>query len=202
MGREARAGERGDRAATERGEDCRRSLSDRTSCKRESSPENTSFDVLGLASAMRLTGHRSSGEAVERSSLPSLRLACHPPPDRGPASATSENRCFAATHQGEDSSTRPGDPEASGYRARSNLIGIRSGATEPTARRIGRPALDSSERSIFCSARVCLELSPVAPGMLGGSLWLSRPSTPVALSLRLERGMRGPGSREPVCRRV
>ena len=153
VGREARAGERGDRVATERGEDCRGCLSDRTSCTRESSPENTSSDVFGLASAMRLTGHRFSGEAVERSSLPSLRLACHLPPDRGPASATSRKQVLRRrTPRGRlQYSTR--GPDASGYRARSHLIGIRSGATEPTARRIGRPALDSRERSISCSSR-------------------------------------------------
>ena len=153
VGREARAGERGDRAAPERGEDCRGCLSDRTSCTSEFSLGSTSFNVLGLASAMRLTGPRSSGEAVERSSLPSLRLACHAPPDRGPASATSRKQMLRRrTPRGRlQYSTR--GPDASGYRARSHLIGIRSGATEPTARRIGRPALDSSERSISCSSR-------------------------------------------------
>ena len=152
-GREARAGERGDRAATGRGEGCRGCLSDRTSCTREPSRGNTSFDVLGLASAMRLSGHRSSVEAVERSSLPSRRRACHPPPDRGPASAASRKQVLRRrTPRGRLRYSARG-PDASGYRARSHLIGIRSGATEPTARRIGRPALDSRERSISCSSR-------------------------------------------------
>ena len=83
-------------------------MSDPTSCTRESSPENISFDVLGIASAMRSSGHRSS-----RRSLSARRFhragSCasrHRPAVLRPQ--LPENRCFAAAHQGEDSSTRSG----------------------------------------------------------------------------------------------
>ena len=110
VGREARAGERGDHAATERDEDYRGCLSDRTSCTRESSPRNTSFDVLGLASAMRSSGRRSSGEAVEHSSLPSRRLVCHRTAILRPLLPA--NKHFATAHQADETPVRRRGPQA------------------------------------------------------------------------------------------
>lgn len=77
------------------------------------------------------------------------------------------------------------------------LLAIRSGAAEPTSRRIGRPTWDWSERSTSCSSLGSLERHPAALGMPGRPLWLPRPSVRATLWPGPGREIRGSGPRVP-----
>ena len=155
VGRAARARERGDHAATGSGEDCRARVPVRPHLWLKGTlSRDTSFDMLGsvLCNVIDRLPILRGGSRALVAVIAQVRV----PSAMGPRSCVHNFRQLGASSPHTERTRHEYSawaPDASGNRVRSHLFGIRSRATEPTARRTGRPALDSSEGSISCSSR-------------------------------------------------